>query len=478
MTLNTFHFAGRGEMNVTLGIPRLREILMVASNNIATPSMDLPLLPIPDAIVKAEELRKIFNIVHLSKVLEKLKVVESLKIKGKYERSRVYCLHFIFLPYKAYKKDYFVNPSSILRFMENGFIKQITQAIKKKLTILELTKPVCTEQRKIFNITRENESDEPTLMQEDKIDEESSDEGEGDGDTTSAKHQLRHNQEQEYEEPEEEEKTVNQLDEMSENDDHDPNEQEEEIEEQIMPLENEHCSRKKISKNIKKERIRNVLSVNSWIVDYDFDAEYEQWCKITLQLGLNQNKLDMTTLVEEEACKAIVYQTPGINRAFIVKDMDSKGGSGKMIKTEGVNIQEMFQYENILDMNRIYSNDIHAICRTYGIEAAARVIVKEVKNVFAVYGIEVDPRHLSLIADYMTFDGTYKPCNRSGMESSASPIQQMSFETTMKFLNSVTLTGFQEQLKSPSSRISLGHVVSGGTGCFDLLQPMIKVNTK
>jgi DNA-directed RNA polymerase beta' subunit len=30
MTLNTFHFAGRGEMNVTLGIPRLREILMTA----------------------------------------------------------------------------------------------------------------------------------------------------------------------------------------------------------------------------------------------------------------------------------------------------------------------------------------------------------------------------------------------------------------------------------------------------------------
>ena len=31
MTLNTFHFAGHGEANVTLGIPRLREILMVAS---------------------------------------------------------------------------------------------------------------------------------------------------------------------------------------------------------------------------------------------------------------------------------------------------------------------------------------------------------------------------------------------------------------------------------------------------------------
>ena len=38
MTLNTFHFAGRGEMNVTLGIPRLREILMTQSKAIATPS--------------------------------------------------------------------------------------------------------------------------------------------------------------------------------------------------------------------------------------------------------------------------------------------------------------------------------------------------------------------------------------------------------------------------------------------------------
>jgi DNA-directed RNA polymerase I subunit RPA1 len=44
MTLNTFHFAGRGEMNVTLGIPRLREILMVAAANLQTPSMDIPLL--------------------------------------------------------------------------------------------------------------------------------------------------------------------------------------------------------------------------------------------------------------------------------------------------------------------------------------------------------------------------------------------------------------------------------------------------
>ncbi|MCL7041777.1 hypothetical protein MKW94_009743, partial [Papaver nudicaule] len=43
MTLNTFHHAGRGDMNVTLGVPRLQEILMRASEKISSPAMICPL---------------------------------------------------------------------------------------------------------------------------------------------------------------------------------------------------------------------------------------------------------------------------------------------------------------------------------------------------------------------------------------------------------------------------------------------------
>ncbi len=43
MTLNTFHLAGHGGANVTLGIPRLREIIMSASRKPQTPSMTIPL---------------------------------------------------------------------------------------------------------------------------------------------------------------------------------------------------------------------------------------------------------------------------------------------------------------------------------------------------------------------------------------------------------------------------------------------------
>jgi RNA polymerase Rpb1 len=38
---------------------------------------------------------------------------------------------------------------------------------------------------------------------------------------------------------------------------------------------------------------------------------------------------------------------------------------------------------------------------TYGVEMARRAIVQEMSGVFGVYNIDVDIRHLELIADYM-----------------------------------------------------------------------------
>jgi len=61
--------------------------------------------------------------------------------------------------------------------------------------------------------------------------------------------------------------------------------------------------------------------------------------------------------------------------------------------------------------------------------------------VFALYNITVDRRHLSLIADYMTFEGRYKPFNRLGLETSTSPLQKMSFETAMQFLRNSVIDG-------------------------------------
>ena len=49
----------------------------------------------------------------------------------------------------------------------------------------------------------------------------------------------------------------------------------------------------------------------------------------------------------------------------------------------------------------MYSNDIYSGLVTYGVEMARAVILKEVQGVFGAYNIDVDVRHLELIADYM-----------------------------------------------------------------------------
>jgi DNA-directed RNA polymerase I subunit RPA1 len=106
----------------------------------------------------------------------------------------------------------------------------------------------------------------------------------------------------------------------------------------------------------------------------------------------------------------------------------------------------------------------------YGIEACRANIVNEIKAVFDVYGIAVDSRHLSLISDFITYNGDYRAFNRIGMEVSNSPFLKMSYETTMKYLIQSSVSKETDWMNSPSSALVLGQVPAVGTGCFDLIQ--------
>lgn len=81
--------------------------------------------------------------------------------------------------------------------------------------------------------------------------------------------------------------------------------------------------------------------------------------------------------------------------------------------------------QNYCLRQQLTSNDVWAVCQTYGVEAARASIVAEIINVFGAYGIAVDPRHLGLVADHMTFDGGYRPLNRAGMADFSSPCLQV-----------------------------------------------------
>ena len=62
------------------------------------------------------------------------------------------------------------------------------------------------------------------------------------------------------------------------------------------------------------------------------------------------------------------------------------------------------------------SNDAKAngapvqVLRTFGVEVARATVMAEVGSVFGAYGIAVDPRHLCLIADFMTHQASSSAC--------------------------------------------------------------------
>ncbi|XP_056626087.1 DNA-directed RNA polymerase I subunit RPA1 [Triplophysa dalaica] len=485
MTLNTFHFAGRGEMNVTLGIPRLREILLIASSNIKTPMMSIPVLMNKKAIKRVKALRKKLARVCLAEVLHKVDVTETLRMEGgKGKKSRVFKLAFHFLPPERYQQDKQLTPQQILHFMEQRFFRLLLEAIKKLNAKLASLSALDTrratpgiDDREVAATTKGREDAEGEDSDEDRIvDDEAN---EGDTDATDARMKAKRDEEVDYEGEDGEDEGNDE----EHADDEQADDRQEEAESSELPNEGSSEStpqsqRNGASKQLnidsqdEEMRINSVLRFSDVIEDYKYDSEHGLWCELTMVLPVSKVHVDLTSVVVKQARNAVVMETKGIARCLLNEVTTKQGNKELMLNTEGINMQELFKYTDILDLNRLYSNEIHAMANTYGIEVALKVIEKEIKDVFAVYGIEVDPRHLSLVADYMCFEGVYKPLNRFGIQSNSSPLQQMTFETSFKFLKQATMLGSYDKLTSPSACLVVGKVVKGGTGIFDLKQPL------
>ncbi|NXJ62661.1 RPA1 polymerase, partial [Rostratula benghalensis] len=484
MTLNTFHFAGRGEMNVTLGIPRLREILMVASANIKTPTMSVPVFNTKKALKKVKHLKKQLTRVCLAEVLQKVEIEESLRVKCKQNKHRLYKIKFHFLPHEYYREEKCVKPREILHFMETRFFKIFLEAIKRKNAKMASFTEVRTRKatRKDLDGDQdktENNQEAPAEEEENIVDAEAD---EGDGDATEAKRKK--NQEEEVDYESEEENGEENIDENLEDEEAELEREErtpgaEEEQKEADGDDSQHLSFVSQTKKDKTSllqsaelRVNAVLDSHPSIQDYVFDTENELWCEVSLALPLMKVYFDLSSLLVSVARSTVIHEVKGITRCLLNESTNKQGEKELVLQTEGINLAELFRYSDILDVNRLYSNDIHAMAKNYGIESALRVIIKEIKDVFAVYGIVVDPRHLSLVADYMCFEGFYKPLNRIGIQSNSSPLQQMTFETSYKFLKEATMMGAHDELRSPSACLVVGKVVKGGTGLFDLKQPL------
>lgn len=165
--------------------------------------------------------------------------------------------------------------------------------------------------------------------------------------------------------------------------------------------------------------------------------------------------------------KILSYQIRGIKG--IKQTIVRREGDEWVILTLGSNLRRILEREEV-DTTRTISNDIHEVASVLGIEAARNLIIKEVAKTLEEQGLDVDIRHVILVADMMTVDGVVKPIGRYGVAGAkGSVLARANFEETIKHLTQAAIVGEVDTLESTVENVMINQVVPIGTGMVELV---------
>ena len=155
---------------------------------------------------------------------------------------------------------------------------------------------------------------------------------------------------------------------------------------------------------------------------------------------------------------------PGISQVLPVKRNNEF-----MIITAGSNLKKVMPMD-FVDESRTISNDLYEMQSILGIEATRQTIINEVVKVINSQGLNIDIRHITLIADMMCFSGALKGVTRYGVvKEKSSILARASFETPIKHIFSAGLTGEVDYLTSVIENVMINQPVPVGTGLPDLI---------
>lgn len=149
--------------------------------------------------------------------------------------------------------------------------------------------------------------------------------------------------------------------------------------------------------------------------------------------------------------------------------LPTKRENDYVILTSGSNLKEIFQVKGV-NANKTTTNNIFEVGEVLGIEAAREAIIRESLKVIESQGLDIDHRHIKLVADAMTFSGEIKGITRIGIISEKSSIlARASFETPIKHFVTATIKGQHDELASVIENVILNQPVPVGTGLPGLL---------
>lgn len=141
-----------------------------------------------------------------------------------------------------------------------------------------------------------------------------------------------------------------------------------------------------------------------------------------------------------------------------------KRGEEYIILTAGSNLRSVLKMEQV-DGTRTTTNDIHEIRAVLGVEAARHAIIDEVFKVIEAQGLNIDVRHVMLVADTMCVSGRISGITRYGVvREKTSVLARASFETPIKYLINAALVGEVDYLNSVVENVMINQAVPLGTG--------------
>lgn len=484
MTLNTFHLAGHSAKNVTLGIPRLREILMTASDHISTPAMTL-VVNQELGHEKLERFAKAISELPLSHVTDSVTVKERIGKGAGNRLAKIFDVRLQFFKSADYTQTYAIKKSDVLRVVSTKFLdrleKQVNKEIKARADRDSGARPEIGVKAGNVEVAA---PDAERVRDEDEDD----DDDDGDDDATNAKQRANRTEAVSYGANDDEDNEIQQRleREAAANDEDDEPPEDEGFGGSPGPDSDDEAGRQssKANATMNKGRQAAVLDRYRTISRFECDEAKGEWCDFSLEFDADVPKVLMLNVVQDAVRKTLVQKIEGIGSCTYVEEekiTDLRTGEATkipVIHTNGVNLVAMQNYAEFINPNKTQTNDIAAVLRTYGVEAARNSIILELAGVFGGHGISVDNRHLNLIGDYMTRNGGFTPFNRNGLKGNVSPFTKMSFETTLAFLKDAVLDGDWDDLRTPSGRTVMGKLGRVGTGAFDVLTRVHPKNDK
>lgn len=330
--------AGHGAANVTLGIPRLREIVMTASQKPKTPFMTMIIRPgVPQEDV--DLFCKRASRVKLSQVVDSVVVREKLKVEGQVRRTQL-TVDIKFFSQEEYQAEYDVEPLEILA----AFATKFPLTLKKEM-LKEMKKLDADLRRQMADLGKGKKSREGADDDEAGEDEEGEstkrkkDTGEGsevgDGDADDEKRARQQKEQATYD--------------SDEGDMEDPEEYGDADLEAEFASPDENQSVEKKTKGSLKAEVKKVADLFIQNLHQTTSFEFTATgCTFQLEVGrpirchrvspnslLSQFLSDIPKLlfvgIVEHTCRAtIIREIPGITECFQAKEDSKKNGVPKI----------------------------------------------------------------------------------------------------------------------------------------------------